>query len=135
MTPERINEIFQGVQELREWWKTTAQNKELIKIARGNGKSMRAFRYVQSIEVICAALSASENCYNCAHYDTRLCAECVMGCTTNYFTPCATECEKCGLPGFLGKELILHQGDTEERLTLCHECHLKEHTKGGTNET
>lgn len=30
MTPERINEIFQGVQELREWWKTTAQNKSLV---------------------------------------------------------------------------------------------------------
>lgn len=73
MAPERINEIFQGVQELREWWKTTAQNKELS----------------------------------------------------------ATECEKCGLPGFLGKELILHQGDTEERLVLCHKCHIKEHTKGG----
>ncbi len=134
MTTERINEIFQGVQELREWVKTASYDKSLIKAARGNGKSWRAFRFVHSIDVICAALSTSESCFTCAHYDTRLCAECVRGCNTNYYTPRAAGCEICGLPGVLGKELILHQGDTEESTILCNECHIKEHERRAQNE-
>lgn len=130
MTQERINEIFRGVQELREWCESEGKNKRFI-AARGNGKTARAFRFVETIDIICAALSVSEDCYNCANYNTRLCAECVRGCTTNYYTPRAGECEKCGKPGLLGKNLVLHNDNLEKETVLCRECHISEHRMEG----
>ena len=86
MTSERINEILEGVQELREWRKALFENNAEVCAMRQNGKSMLAFRYALSIEIACTALYAAEKCSNCVHFNTRVCAECVYGCDTDYFT-------------------------------------------------
>ena len=125
MTPEKINQIFKDVRELREWY----EDQKHMSIGRQNGKSTGVAVFVKNIAILCFAIDAVDKCSVCAHFGTRLCAECVHGCDTDYFQECQAMCERCGSEGILGKGLIRHNQNGEE-IILCDKCHIVAHMKG-----
>ena len=132
MTPERMNEIFKDLQELREFIQTGGVQKMTIKLARQNGHTTRALKFIQQVEMLTLALNQEEVCFNCAHLDNkRVCNDCILGYHTNCFEPLKTKCDCCGAFGIVGSALIRHTNKDGKHEILCFHCHQKEHAKGG----
>lgn len=128
MTLERVNKIFEEVQELREFVKTGGIRYSAA--GRQNGKYLRVLKFVENIEMISMALDNEEHCFNCAHLNNkRVCNDCILGYHKNLFEPLRTECEACALFGTVGKELIRHTDRHGTQSILCQKCHLREHRK------
>lgn len=128
MTAERMNEIFKGVQELREFVNTGGLNN--MKIARQNGKTTRVWLFVQNVEMLMIAMQREETCFNCANLgNAQICNDCVLSYHESKFTRFDTQCVSCGVGGTVGKELIRHTNEQGEHEILCFKCHNHKHRK------
>lgn len=131
MTPERMNEIFKDLQELREFIQTGGVKNLTMKVARQNGQTSRALKFFQELEMLTLAIKQEEVCFNCAHLDNkRVCNDCILGYHTNCFEPLKAPCECCGTFGIVGSGLIRHTNKHGKHEILCLSCHQKEHAKG-----